>query len=428
MSQASEGSADDASDAQATLAPAPARCRRTDEALSLAAGSPFDVPNSVFDIGAVVSTPSGLAVSFAADTAHGRMGGVGLLARDPLRVTRVVALGPTLTDAPPPVLGWRGPEVVAAMSGVHEGIELYAIAGDGPLVAPLVVPQHDPRWTLDLAFSGSAGALVWGDATSSSRGGPQAARGIIREALVARDHTAPVRDISPPEADADSPRIVPSRRAGQAFDALWIAHQPEPPVADAAESEAIGEPREFGWLEMVALDEHGDPVGPVRDLTRETGHVTGFDVQTLPTGLASDAGTAAPTLIVVARDDGEAVDGSGGALLRVLVKGDAIQAPVAFETDGLGRGEATLVVSAAPDPPSLALAWSARDESERLLPLDFAGSPAAAASLEDSLKDASPLRFLSGAGGTGDPSSSRALLVDAPGDVAAELRVFACGK
>jgi hypothetical protein len=249
--------------------------------------------------------------------------------------------------------------------------------------------------------------------------------------MVARDRVAPARDVSPPESDADHARIVALRRPGQSFAAVWIAHRPEPLPADASESEAIGEPREFGWLEMVALDEHGGVAGPVRRLTHTSGHVTGFDLEAVAASAAPAAPPdAPPTLLVVARDEGEAVDGSGGALLRVMVKGEAVEAPVAFETDGLGRGDPVLIAASAPDAPSLALAWAARDETARWLPLDLAGSPAGRPSSEDALKNASALLFLGtraarGLEAGGPPS---ALLVADPADAGVELRIMACGR
>ena len=73
---------------------------------------------------------------------------------------------------------------------------------------------------------------------------------------------------------------------------------------------------------MVHVDGQGAAIGPVRRLTSPAGHVSAYDVE------ARDppAGSATPSILVVARDDGEAVDGSGGALLRVRVTGDGRRA------------------------------------------------------------------------------------------------------
>ncbi|HEX3772222.1 MAG TPA: hypothetical protein VHV30_15200 [Polyangiaceae bacterium] len=434
-----DASVEDATaDAQAALAPV--RCRDTGEAAAVTSElAPEDL-----DVGEAVPTPAGFAVGLVRTKPNGRAGAVALVASDPLRVARIVELGQTPADATPPVVAWRGPDLVAAMCGVHGGVELTSIAVSpgGPAGeasesgaagrdagAPLVVPQHDPLWAFDLAFvpaapgAAATGVLVWGDATSASRG-------VIRASMVARDHAAPAQDVSPPDADADHARIVALHRGPQAFVAVWIAHRPEPLAQDASESEAVGEPREFGWLEMVAIDDHGNPGGPVRRLTHPTGHVTGFDLQVIPAD-------APGTLLVVARDDGEAVDGSGGALLRVLVKGETVESPVAFETDGLGRGDPVLVAAAtsASRSPSLALSWTAHDESARLLPLDLAGSPAGRPSMEDGWKSGSPLLFLgarrppgTAEGGASAAPAMPAMVVAEPSDAGVELRLMTCGR
>ena len=77
--------------------------------------------------------------------------------------------------------------------------------------------------------------------------------------------------------------------------------------------------------------------GPRARLTPAAGHVSAFDAALL----ARRARHA--TLLVVARDDGEAVDGSGGTLLRVRVREDGVDPPLALPGDGLGRGAPTLV-------------------------------------------------------------------------------------
>jgi hypothetical protein len=133
--------------------------------------------------------------------------------------------------------------------------------------------------------------------------------------------------------------------------------------------------------------------------------VSAYDVQMLP-------GEARPTALVVARDDGEAIDGSGGVLLRVRAREDGAEPPVALPGDGLGRGAPTLV-----DAPAPWLAWVGPHEELRLLPLDAAGAPFAPPSAEPGLEESRPLLVLRGS----------TMLVARPEDAAAQLRPFACG-
>jgi hypothetical protein len=200
---------------------------------------------------------------------------------------------------------------------------------------------------------------------------------------------------------------------------LWVARRPETLGAlDAAE--ATGEARVASWLEGVSLDAAGAPRGPARHLTATSGHVSAFDVVAL-------AAEGRPSLLVVARDDGEAVDGSGGTLLRVRVREDGVDAPVALPGDGLGRGAPSLL-----DGPLPWLAWVGHDEALRLLPLDAAGAALATPSAEPLLDDALPLAILPGPAGEtrmmvafpGAPAATAAL----PAADSAALRLFACAR
>jgi hypothetical protein len=198
------------------------------------------------------------------------------------------------------------------------------------------------------------------------------------------DREEPVRDVSPPESDAEEPRIVPN---GGGFLVFWLARRPERgavqdrPVSDAAGPlarvvEVTSEARAFSWLEMVALDANGTPAGAVRRLTSTTGHVSAYDV-----AVAKEEPRA--TVVAVARDDGEAVDGSGGSLLRVRVGEDLAPSDVVeIPTDGLGRGTPSLLRGPTQQ---LDLTWVDLHERLRFVPLDSNGSPAGPSSVEDGL-------------------------------------------
>jgi hypothetical protein len=414
-------------DAEASLLPA--RCRRTDVAFALDEGRGL----ADLEVGDGLAYPGGYAVGLVHATGAGPVAAIALLGRGRVGLTRILDLGPTLGDAPPPRIGWRPGELVAAAyvrspegrahtpdaqparEDAAREVALYTVAADQTVAAPLTVAQRrDDSLALDMAFAGPAGLLVWDEATS-------APRGVVKAAAFSNDHVASGRDVSPPDSDAELPRVVPD---GNGFAVVWIARRPEPGSAlDGSASEATGEARTYGWLEAVVVDARGEATGPVRRLTSPAGHVSAYDVTSrpLPSG-------AAAALLFVARDDGEAVDGSGGTLVRVRATGDAVEPPVPFATDGLGRGAPTFVfamdanASAAPGP--LALAWVAKDEQTRLLPLDPAGAPAAPPSAEDALGEARALLTMGGA--AGGAAGAADVLVATPSDSAAQLRIFAC--
>jgi hypothetical protein len=464
---------------------APARCRPSDPAIAVDADGDADADAAPDDleIGDAIEAPAGMpartpsgtptrtptrtVVSLLHRTARGLEAAVGFVSTGDeshgAKSFDVIDLGPTLGDAPPPRVILAGgdliagaysiaPDAVAANGNAKaRHLSLYDVSPTGEAKVILDVPQqHDDSLAFDLALVGAgfahpapppAGApsgpparssvvVIWDEAS-------RAGHGVIRAmTLPLGDRTsfsaapspsalasaASAHDVSPPESDAEAPRLV---RYGAGSIVLWIARKPEPGVpTDAAEVEATGEARSFGWLESVALDERGILAGPVRKLTPASGHVSAYDVRTLPAA-------ERPTLLVVARDDGEGVDGSGGELLRVRIAGDAVEPPVAFPSDGLGRGGPALVDG---DPPWLV--WIGPHEQLRLLPLDAEGAPAGKPSAEDEMSEARPLAFLrdavrgaaAAAGASGDPSAggARRVLVASPLDPAAQLRVFAC--
>ena len=82
----------------------PARCRRTDAAFALDDGQGL----ADLEVGDGIAYPGGYAVGIAHRTGAGRVAAIALLRREPIGLTRILDLGPTMGDAPPPRIGWRG--------------------------------------------------------------------------------------------------------------------------------------------------------------------------------------------------------------------------------------------------------------------------------------------------------------------------------
>ena len=404
-----------------------ARCHPTERAAQLDDGQALDD----LDIGDGVAYASGYAVGIVHRVPEGRQPAGrqaavalwGPAAGDP----RIVDLAPSVGDAPPPRLAscrdrllaaaFAPPRAAAPDGGgpsMVRDLAVYMVDSPSPGQAVLhIAPKADESFAFDLACSGATGIAVWGE-TAAGRAGEggrapspdTAARGVIRGASFAVGKGGAVADdLSPPDSDAEMPRVVPS---GAGFLVLWLARRPDATKASdgSAAIEAIGEARTFGWLEVVAVDGAGKVVGPVRRVTPSSGHVSAYDV------LARSEGSQ-PAILVVARDDGESIDGAGGSLLRVRVQSAGGDPPVALATDGLGRGAPAFV-----DGPLPWLAWIGPHEEVRLLPLDGAGEGIGPASAEDGLDEARPLIS----------SSPTRVLVAAPRDKAGQLRVFDCQR
>ncbi|HEY4016837.1 MAG TPA: hypothetical protein VGM06_26065 [Polyangiaceae bacterium] len=417
-----------------------ARCHPTDRGVSLEKETGDD-----FDLGdGIAAGDDRYAVGLVHRTPAGRTAAVVLLDAE-ATAARVVDLGRTLGDAPPPQLAACDgrllaaalrlpdrfsvaltPAVAAAIADpTRQDLALYAVDSPDPAKPVASVPQHrDDSLAFDLACAAGSGLVVWDEVIAATP--RDAARGVIRAArfqVSPAVRADPVLDVSPPDSDAEMPRVV---AGGHGFFVLWIAHRAEATgdaAADPAPIEATGEVRSHGWLEMVAVDPSGHVAGPVRRLTPASGHVGAYDVQ-------SRVEVGKTMVLAVARDDGESVDGSGGTLWRLRVRDATMDPPLELPTDGLGRGAPTFV-----DSPPRWLSWVGPREQLRLLPLDANGDVASAPSIEDSLDDTRllfsirPPKSASEAprdGALFEPSSEARLLASAPADTRRELRVFGC--
>jgi hypothetical protein len=362
------------------------------------------------EVGDATPYAGGYAVGLVHRTQAGRTAAVALVDSGAARA-ELVDLAATLGDAPPPRIAPWGAGVVALAYGVPRAnargeapreLSVYTVApGEAAISRASVEQQRDDSLAFDVASTKTTALAVWDEAAA----GPH---GIVRVADVTPGAAASVgRTITPPESDAETPRVVATPSG---FVVLWLARKPETATRDDDRpvAEAPGEERTFGWVEALALDPRGSVASPVRRLTSESGHVSAFDAQ-----LLSDA-----SLLVIARDDGETVDGSGGVLVRVRLVGDRIEPPLALSNDGLGRGGPALVEGTPPW-----LGWVGPRESLRLMPLDVAGTPSGRPSFEDALVDGRPLAVVAGTS-----TGAARVLVATPSDRSAPLHAATCAR
>jgi len=414
-----------------------------------------------FEVGDALPFPGGIAVSLLHDTSEGTLASVALLAADGAS-PRLLDLVSPPGDAPPPRLAWRGKDIAVAeyvlrrkgarpatpelglweidptASAIVTADTGAASPGDGGPVEPsLYMPLPRHFLGFDMAYGAGSGMVAWDDATPD-----YPPRGVIRVAALSSDsHVGTTQVASPVDSDAEMARVVPN---GSGFFVLWIARRPER-AGDSgavAGTEVTGEARTFAWLEMIAIDSRAMASSPVWRLTPSTGHISAYDVRALREGRSpalperapNDRG-AEPTLLVIARDDGELADGSGGTLLRVRATDRGPELVTDLATEGLGRGAPILVggldASVAPW-----ASWVGRDERLRLLPLDHAGAPAGTSSVEEAFDASRPLLLLANgeqmlvatlggvrAGVENDPPSSGDESADPAG-----LAVFDCHR
>lgn len=388
-----------------------ARDAGLDRVLHHGAGDAGDALGEV-EIGDAVAEDGGYAVSLIHHTAAGRTCAVARLGPRARGPVQLVELGTTLGDAPPARLVRTGTGLLAAAYGTHgsnRGVSptrelvAYAMGRAGSMTRATFAQrqQRDDSLAFDLASSGAISLVVWDEAV-----GP---RGVIRAAALSSDESmgfGPVRDVSPADHDAESPRLV----HGGHFVVFWLARRPEQPDAalDQSSAEALGEARAYGWIESADLDDQAVPLGAVRQVTPASGHVSAYDITTLADG----------SVLVVARDDGEAAEGSGGRLLRVRLAAGGVDPPLSYAIDGLGRG-APVLVEGSPR----WISWVGPREELRLLPLDETGAPTGPSSDEDAMSDGRPLLSM----GPGDDGTQE-MLVAFPSRSDGQVRRFACAR
>jgi hypothetical protein len=373
------------------------RCKRGEGAIALGGAS----ATADLEIGDAIAARGGFVVGLLRESQGGVMGSMALFGAD-TRPATFVDLGPPAGDAPPPkpVARGDGQEMLLAAfygrpqtDGKTRELMLFEVTAGKPALLGVVEEEKDDSLAFDIALGEKGGVVVWDEDEAGARG--QAARGVIK-ALALSAAAKPIgapRIISGSSSDAELPRVV-ARRGG--FWVAYLAHAPEsPPLTSASASRTLaaapkasapagvgsdleepGTDRSFGWVEMLALDGDGAPLGTPRRVTSEQGHVTDFE---LATRSSQDAGKDAVDLFV--RDEGEIVEGSGGRILRASVRVAGADPPAVVVPDSVGAGKLELVSKGA----STLLFYGDGEDEVRAVPLGDARLPSAPPSIEAAL-------------------------------------------
>ena len=333
-----------------------------------------------------------------------------------------------VSDAPPPKPLAHGDSVYAAYvtrggrdaGGVTQRwVALDRLAPGAP-ARVAAFPEHaDESLAFDAALGedGARALLAWDEDTFE--------KSVIRVAIVALsgahpDAAASVRTVSGDMSDADNPRVVP--RAGGGWWLAWTARRAdgagEPDASHGSPSgargggaalESPGEVRTFSWVEALAVDADGVPVGLPRRVTSSTGHVVSIDPSPRAT---RDA------LPLLALDETEERADVGGRVLRVVAGSGSSEAMTV--ASGAGRGAIDLLGSAGDE----WLAFAGRGDRPALVPLAATGGAAGLPSTEDALEGGRLVAATASAEGPG----STGFLVAFPAGDGALFRHATCRR
>ena len=356
-----------------------------------------------------------------------RVGGkrVGSIVRMPLDLApggvKAIDVGPAFGEEPPPsprvvrgaiMAAWytrkagddAGAPTTGGMAPGTRTLHVGHLEGDALREHGAVVQQADESSAFDVAWPSGAASpgtpplVAWDEDAPIAVGAFLPDRGRVKTTVLGSkdpDGGAPkIAVVSPYATDADSPRLLARARAGQrdkpgGFWLAWLARRPESSEDAGLAPEGPGEQRAFRWVEIVELGPSGEPIGPIRRVSPERGHVVSFDLVRAPGGAGTEA-------VVVAQDEAAHQEHAGARIVRypIAEKADATELVDA----GVGHALAEIVESAPASPASARdsaseadagsarwLAWTDAAEHAHLLPLGAALTPGGAATLEPAL-------------------------------------------
>jgi hypothetical protein len=295
-------------------------------------------------LGRAVAIEGGYALGVLGDGEGGSLATVVTVDAD-ARTGKTVRLSRSRGDLDPPVVvpvPGAGTDVLVAFlepDASGRAVRVARVHGDQVTFGADLHEGKDESLAVDLAAGKARGLVTW-DATDRDEsfvaiatfpvdaiGKPSEPRRISKKGIDAHGPRVVARDggyFLVFEVDGKTSRRVddadPSAAAPTAPDSSAApSAAPEPsaspgkkkkPKASEDEDpvdESRGEPVTKSWLEVVALDESGAPIGDAIPVTPAEGHVVSFDVLAAPDG----------AVLVAWRDD-DSPTGSGGGPVRIV--------------------------------------------------------------------------------------------------------------
>jgi len=332
---------------------------------------------SGFAVGAVHESESSLSMSILTLDANGQN-------------VKVIPLGTVHGDIEPPrVVARNAMLAVAVLEPDVNGRSLRLAKIEHGVVTwgATLHEKAGESQAFDVALGEKKGIVVWdedGDASSAVQVSTFEASTLL--------NATPPRTISPPSADAESPRLA--ARPGGGY---WLAYVARAGRSGDFDARYTAEDIGFRWIEVVPLDANGSPTGAARAATPKDGHVMVFDLAPAPEG----------GVLVAYRNDDTPSGSAGGEVMRVVVHPSTLDPPSVLVQDEVGAGV-----------PNLLPGWIAVLDAAgttRLAPLSALGEMTAPLSPEPDI-------------GSGEPiaGSSDRLLVARPAGRAVKLVVLQC--
>jgi hypothetical protein len=284
------------------------------------------------EVGRGTAVKGGFAVGVKREQGGASLAAVALLDEGGYK-GRLVELGRARGDMDAPAVVVSGEAWVAAMVEPNaSGLALRLVQEqDGKLQWGAEIDQgRDESLAYDLAIGDRVGVVSWDDVTEDGK------RAIVLAAVVSRDSLELKRAaqlVSPKDVDAEIPRVV-VRPGG-----FWLAYVARSPIEEPAEGKGRDRPKategrfsaeriEPSWIELLPMDQTGQPAGAPQLVTPRNGHVLAFDLQLGEDGAA----------LIAWRDDDTPSGAHGGRVNAILVGAAGGSQEQLVAEDNVGSG------------------------------------------------------------------------------------------
>ncbi len=277
----------------------------------------------------------------------GRSGAsAGLLVLGEAMDARIIELGPLHGDVPPPKVVTRDSRVVVVLAETDASGGAYrlgsvagGVGGDVDWFAE--ADQHgDDSPAFDALLLPAGGMLVWDD-WNEEAGHSEIRLSRFDERQATRQ--LGFRRVSPEATDAESPRLL-TRGSGAWL--VWIALGKPDELTNPAMRASTDEPSadddallvNRSWLEVVRLDEAGQPEGEPLRVTPTRGSVVAYDA------IAAHG----DHLLLAAREDASIAELDEGTIRVLRLSGDGSVQEEAVQAPNLGASAPSLIFDSKP--------------------------------------------------------------------------------